>query len=109
MHAFPAVPPSHRRPGQPSRTGNHCLSVPRATVLKRLGVPDSCYYSVALRHRWRLVVLDTTEMSGHSDYPEVGGWVVRGWVGGWVRGCVGARAWPAGVRSEGGWVGVGGS
>jgi hypothetical protein len=29
------------------------------------------YYSVALSHHWRLIVLDTTEMSLHSGYPEV--------------------------------------
>ena len=51
--------------------GNHCLSVPRQVVLRRLGIPQSCYYSVPLPHSWRLVVLDTTEMSGHSGYPEV--------------------------------------
>ncbi|GAB4817700.1 hypothetical protein N2152v2_004746 [Parachlorella kessleri] len=50
--------------------GNHCLSVPRQTVLRRLGIPQSCYYSLPLPHSWRLVVLDTTEMSGHSGYPE---------------------------------------
>jgi hypothetical protein len=30
------------------------------------------YYSVALAARWKLIVLDTTEMSLHSGYPEVG-------------------------------------
>jgi hypothetical protein len=30
------------------------------------------YYSVPLAARWKLIVLDTTEMSLHSGYPEVG-------------------------------------
>lgn len=29
------------------------------------------YYSVDLNSSWRLIVLDTTEMSLHSGYPEV--------------------------------------
>lgn len=49
--------------------GNHCLSVPRSVLLQRLGIPPTCYYSRSLGSGWRLVVLDTTEMSGHSDYP----------------------------------------
>lgn len=28
--------------------GNHCLSVPRAHLLKRLRIPETCYYS----RRW---------------------------------------------------------
>lgn len=28
--------------------GNHCLSVPRAHLLQRLRIPDTCYYS----RRW---------------------------------------------------------
>lgn len=32
--------------------GNHCLSVPRATLLQRLRVPDTCYYS----RRWQRAV-----------------------------------------------------
>jgi hypothetical protein len=28
--------------------GNHCLSVPRAELLRRLRIPGSCYYS----RRW---------------------------------------------------------
>lgn len=48
--------------------GNHCLSVPRASLLARLRIPAS-YYSALLAPGWRLMVLDTTEMSGHSGYP----------------------------------------
>lgn len=39
--------------------GNHCLSVPRAHLLQRLRIPDTCYYS----RRW------------------VGGLSVSGWCG----------------------------
>jgi manganese-dependent ADP-ribose/CDP-alcohol diphosphatase len=49
--------------------GNHCLSVPRTTLVERLRLPGS-YYVRPLPHGWRLVVLDTTEMSGHSGYPD---------------------------------------
>ncbi|KAK9848481.1 hypothetical protein WJX84_012363 [Apatococcus fuscideae] len=45
--------------------GNHCLSLPREYMLKRLGMPAS-FYAVDLAPGWRLLVLDTTEMSGHS-------------------------------------------
>jgi hypothetical protein len=31
----------------------------------------SSYYSAVVAPGWRLVVLDTTEMSPHSGYPEV--------------------------------------
>ncbi|EFN59457.1 hypothetical protein CHLNCDRAFT_138033 [Chlorella variabilis] len=48
--------------------GNHCLSVPREVLVKRLGIPETCYYSRSLGSGWRLVVLDTTEMSGHSGH-----------------------------------------
>jgi hypothetical protein len=54
--------------------GNHCLAVPRAELLARLRMPRTAaggggYYSLALPGSgasWQLVVLDTTEMSGHS-------------------------------------------
>jgi hypothetical protein len=39
--------------------------------LQDLGMPGS-YYSVLLPAKWKLIVLDTTEMSLHSGYPEVG-------------------------------------
>ena len=51
--------------------GNHCLSVKRQHLRQRLGIPES-YYSVLLVPGWRLIVLDTTEMSGHSNLPPVG-------------------------------------
>jgi len=48
--------------------GNHCLSVEREHLRRRLGIPGS-YYTVPLAPGWRLIVLDTTEMSGHSNLP----------------------------------------
>ena len=51
--------------------GNHCLSVDRQHLRQRLGIPES-YYTVQLASAWRLIVLDTTEMSGHSNLPLVG-------------------------------------
>ena len=50
--------------------GNHCLSLPRAMMLRRLGMPAS-FYAADLAPGWRLLVLDTTEMSGHSGWPQV--------------------------------------
>ncbi|KAK9838820.1 hypothetical protein WJX74_003943 [Apatococcus lobatus] len=49
--------------------GNHCLSLPRDMMLRRLGMPAS-FYAVDIEPGWRLLVLDTTEMSGHSGYPK---------------------------------------
>lgn len=49
--------------------GNHCLAVPREALLARLGIPAPGYYTVPLPHAWRLVVLDTTELSAHSGHP----------------------------------------
>lgn len=50
--------------------GNHCLRCPRAEVTSVLGMPSS-YYTASLVNGWRLIALDTTEMSGHSHLPEV--------------------------------------
>lgn len=53
--------------------GNHCLDLPRADVLARLRFPAgadgraSSYYSARLAPGWRLVALDTTELSGHTQ------------------------------------------
>ncbi|DBA97345.1 hypothetical protein WJX77_003255 [Trebouxia sp. C0004] len=49
--------------------GNHCLTVPRKRLINELRMPGS-YYSRELPSKWRLIVLDTTEMSGHSQYPQ---------------------------------------
>lgn len=78
--------------------GNHCLDVPKSHVTERLRFPPSALpdeddeeggergkegkgnaaaaaapppacYSVPLRRGWRLVALDTTEMSGHAQDP----------------------------------------
>lgn len=38
---------------------------------KRLGIPSTSYYAVDVATDWRLLVLDTTELSTHSGYPEV--------------------------------------
>ena len=49
--------------------GNHCLSVDRAVLMQRLRVPEPGYYSIPLPARWRLLVLDTTELGGDCGYP----------------------------------------
>lgn len=50
--------------------GNHCFAVPRGELLERLGFPEgsSGYYSAVLGPGWRLLVLDTTDISlyGHD-------------------------------------------
>ena len=53
--------------------GNHCLSVSRSTLLDRLNIPPQGYFTRQLPNNWRLIVLDTTEISGHSGYAE-GSW-----------------------------------
>ena len=50
--------------------GNHCLTVPRQKMLHDLHMPHS-YYSRQLPCQWRLIALDTTELSGHSGFPVV--------------------------------------
>ena len=50
--------------------GNHCLDLPKADVLTRLRVPTvapTAHYAAPLAPGWRLLVLDTTEMSGHAQ------------------------------------------
>ncbi|XP_024533152.1 manganese-dependent ADP-ribose/CDP-alcohol diphosphatase-like isoform X1 [Selaginella moellendorffii] len=42
--------------------GNHCLSLPRESVMAQLGMPAS-YYVQEMSHAWSLVVLDTMDMS----------------------------------------------
>ncbi|WIA21411.1 hypothetical protein OEZ85_000626 [Tetradesmus obliquus] len=49
--------------------GNHCLAAPRSQLLEALAMPGS-YYSVQLPAKWKLIVLDTTDMSLHSGYPQ---------------------------------------
>ncbi len=51
-----------------SKADRHGLMV--LASLQALHMPSS-YYSVNLSDRWRLIGLDTTEMSLHSGYPEV--------------------------------------
>ena len=51
--------------------GNHCLSVPRELLLKRLGIASTGYYRSDVAPGWRLIVLDTSEMSPHSGYQAV--------------------------------------
>ena len=53
----------------------HALAIiasafPREELLVRLKMPGS-YYAKELPGKWQLIVLDTTEMSGHSGMPEV--------------------------------------
>lgn len=51
--------------------GNHCLEVGRSHLMHKLGFKsERGYYSRILPHKWKLIVLDTTEMSGHSGFPE---------------------------------------
>lgn len=51
--------------------GNHCFAVPRDALLRRLGFPSgsSGYYSARLGPGWRLIALDTTDISlfGHGE------------------------------------------
>jgi len=49
--------------------GNHCLATGRKTLMNRLNIPEPGYFTRQLPHDWCLVVLDTTELSGKSDYP----------------------------------------
>ncbi|KAL3149220.1 hypothetical protein ABBQ32_002045 [Trebouxia sp. C0010 RCD-2024] len=49
--------------------GNHCLRIPRDRLIPALRMPAS-YYSKQLPQKWRLIVLDTTEMSGHSGFSQ---------------------------------------
>ncbi|CAD7703221.1 unnamed protein product, partial [Ostreobium quekettii] len=49
--------------------GNHCLAAPRDMLLQRLGMPHA-YYTADIAPGWRLVTLDTTEMSNNSRYPQ---------------------------------------
>ncbi len=37
--------------------------------MSRLQIPEPGYFSLQLAPEWRLLVLDTTELSGKSDYP----------------------------------------
>lgn len=49
--------------------GNHCMKfVPRQRLLAILKLKSS-YYSVDLASGWRLIVLDTTELSTHAGWP----------------------------------------
>lgn len=51
--------------------GNHCIStLPKAAVLDALQIPSPGYYAVNLSPYWRCIVLDSTEMSGHSGYSQ---------------------------------------
>jgi manganese-dependent ADP-ribose/CDP-alcohol diphosphatase len=44
--------------------GNHDLNLPREEVTKTLGNPGAAaYFTVKLPRRWRLIVLDTTEVN----------------------------------------------
>ena len=51
--------------------GNHCIQkLSREHVMERLRIPCPGYYRVDVSPRWSVIVLDTTEMSGHSGFPE---------------------------------------
>lgn len=50
--------------------GNHCIdTIDRSRIMELLRIPVPGYYSRQLCPSWRLIILDTTEMSGHSRYP----------------------------------------
>lgn len=49
--------------------GNHDLAFPREHFIRRGKLPSS-YYTVKVCEGWRLIVLDTTEMSPHSGYQQ---------------------------------------
>lgn len=56
--------------------GNHCFRVRRDLLLERLGLEQQPYYAMQLHEGWRLIVLDTTDLSlcawpeGSSEYQE---------------------------------------
>ncbi|WPT14381.1 Manganese-dependent ADP-ribose/CDP-alcohol diphosphatase [Picochlorum sp. SENEW3] len=51
--------------------GNHCIqTLGRETVMERLRIPEPGYYTRDIAANWKFVVLDTTEMSGHSQFPD---------------------------------------
>lgn len=51
--------------------GNHCIAtLGRECIMKRLRIPEPGYYCYDVSDKWRLVVLDTTELSGHSMFPQ---------------------------------------
>jgi hypothetical protein len=56
--------------------GNHCFALPRAALLARLGFPAGSegWYAAPLGPGWRLVVLDTTDVSlfGHEQVGQRG-------------------------------------
>ncbi len=49
--------------------GNHCLDAGRSQIMSRLNIKEPGYFTLQLPSKYRLVVLDTTELSGKSDYP----------------------------------------
>ena len=61
--------------------GNHCLEAGRDVLLSRLKIPSAPdspgrgYYSrpIGTTNAWKLIVLDTTEISGHSGF-DPGSW-----------------------------------
>lgn len=50
--------------------GNHDLSVPREHYVGRMKLPSN-YYAVTPAPGWRLLVLDTTDLSSGSNHPQV--------------------------------------
>lgn len=50
--------------------GNHCLSAGRSHLLHRLKL-DNTYYVHDLSHKWRLIVLDTVDISVDHDDEQV--------------------------------------
>lgn len=54
--------------------GNHCLSVPRQQLQRRLGLERGWYSMV--KENWRFIVLDSMAMSIHGDDPDA----ARAWL-----------------------------
>ncbi len=51
--------------------GNHCIqTLGRRKIMDRLRIPEPGYYTRDIAANWKLIVLDTTEMSGHSQFPD---------------------------------------
>lgn len=47
--------------------GNHCLSAGRDHLCKALGFTDNAYYTFDVSSKWRLIVLDTVDISVDRD------------------------------------------
>jgi len=46
---------------------NHCVCLEREYIMQRLGMP-ACYYARPLCLGWKLLVLDTTDLSTGTEH-----------------------------------------